>query len=106
MRRYVIERDMPAIGQASVENVKAAARTSNAALVTRTQDAVAWTAYRRPACESRRALTMHVQEYRSEVPMISSQRMNGRSEGGQLGERRAQASRPLPWASEDATVSH
>jgi hypothetical protein len=50
MRRYVIERDMPAIGQASVENVKAAARTSKAALVARTQDAVARTAYRRPAC--------------------------------------------------------
>ena len=48
---------MPAIGQASAENVKAAARTSNAALVARTQDAVAWTAYRRPACARGLALT-------------------------------------------------
>jgi len=32
MRRYVIERDLPAIGGASFDNLKAAARTSNAAL--------------------------------------------------------------------------
>ena len=32
MRRYVIERDLPAIGQASAENLKVAARTSNTAL--------------------------------------------------------------------------
>jgi hypothetical protein len=50
MCRYVIEREMPAIGQASAENVKVAARASNTAPVARTQDAVAWTAYRRPAC--------------------------------------------------------
>jgi hypothetical protein len=32
MRRYVIERDLPAIGQVSADNLQAAARTSNAAL--------------------------------------------------------------------------
>ena len=32
MRRYVIERDLPAIGQASADNLKTAAQTSNAAL--------------------------------------------------------------------------
>lgn len=32
MRRYVIERDLPSIGAASADNLKAAARTSNTAL--------------------------------------------------------------------------
>ncbi|HJQ56217.1 MAG TPA: DUF4242 domain-containing protein [Vineibacter sp.] len=32
MRKFVIERELPAIGQASAENLQVAARTSNAAL--------------------------------------------------------------------------